>query len=79
MHFRDPRQKSQLQTSCKRKATHTDLISGLTMAAVYVCSHQGLEYLLATLQCCNEKVKSFYQPHSKHVCVQRMPARVAIT
>ena len=79
MHFRDPRQKSQLQTSCKHKATHTDLISGLTMAAVCVCSHQGPESLLATLQCCNEKAKSFYQPHSKHVCVQRTPARVAIT
>ena len=79
MHFRDPRQKSQLQTSCKHKATHTDLISGLTMAAVCVCSHQGPESLLATLQCCNKKVKSFYQPHSKHVCVQRTPARVAIT
>ena len=30
LHFRDPRQKSQLQTtSCKCKATNTDLISGL--------------------------------------------------
>lgn len=63
------------QLHAEAKPQHWSHFCAWNIATTQVCHHGGTEDLMAMLQCCNKKVKSSDQPNSKHVCVQKMPAR----